>query len=54
MATYMTLEEYAATHLLCVSATGGAIMENINQIKNKIHEIEEQIKQYEQQMRKKG
>lgn len=29
-------------------------MENINQIKNKIHEIEEQIKQYEQQMRKKG
>lgn len=29
-------------------------MENINEIKNKIHEIEEQIKQYEQQMRKKG
>lgn len=29
-------------------------MENINQIKNKIHEIEEQIKQCEKEMRKKG
>lgn len=43
MSTYMTLEEYVATFNEIQSKN----MENINQIKNKIHEIEEQ-------MRKKG
>lgn len=43
-------EEYVSTFNEIQSKN----MENINQIKNKIHEIEEQIKQYEQQMRKKG
>ena len=42
-------EEYVSTFNEIQSKN----MENINQIKNKIHEIEEQIKQYEQQMRKK-
>lgn len=41
-------EEYVSTFNEIQSKN----MENINQIKNKIHEIEEQIKQYEQQMRK--
>ena len=43
-------EEYVSTFNEIQSKN----MENINQIKNKIHEIEEQIKQYEQQMSKKG
>lgn len=47
---YCSKEEYVSTFNEIQSKN----MENINQIKNKIHEIEEQIKQYEQQMRKKG
>lgn len=64
MSTYMTLEEYTATlkvgdevtikYYSIFNEIQSKNMENINQIKNKIHEIEEQIKQYEQQMRKKG
>lgn len=48
--TRSSKEEYVSTFNEIQSKN----MENINQIKNKIHEIEEQIKQYEQQMRKKG